>query len=207
MKTVKPIDLKSPKIQQILAGAKDAFLELGYEGTSVEEITRRAGVSKGTLYNYFPDKRALFAIVVEGECEEQGRRICQITNDFGDVEDGLRQIGNNYIKFMISPFAQGIFRLVVAESQRFPELGRVLYDSGQDILIRRLAEYLSAATARGEISVSEPELAAHQFVALCRAELFYKVLFGLKHNIKDEEIRRIADVTVKTFLQAFRPLG
>ena len=62
-------------------------------------------------------------------------------------------------------------------------------------MIRRLAEYLLAATARGEISVYEPELAAHQFVALCRAELFYKVLFGLKHNIKEEKIRRIADAT------------
>ena len=206
MKAVKPIDLKNPKVQQILAGAKDAFLELGYEGTSVEEIARRSGVSKATLYNYFPDKQRLFAFFVEIECEEQARRMFDITNDVGDVEDALRQIAKNYIKFMVSPFPRRMFRVIVGELVRFPELGRVFYDSGPDICIRRLNQYLSAATTRGEISVAEVEVAAHQFFALCRAELFYKILFGLKRDVKDEEIDRIADTAVTTFLQIYRPL-
>jgi len=206
MKAVKPIDLKNPKVQQILAGAKEAFLELGYEGTSVEEIARRSGVSKATLYNYFPDKQRLFAFFVEIECEEQARRMFNITNDVGDVEDALRQIAKSYIKFMVSPFPRRMFRVIVGELVRFPELGRAFYDSGPDICIRRLGQYLAAATARGEISVAEAEVAAHQFFALCRAELFYKILFGLKHDVKDEEIDRIADTAVTTFLQIYRPL-
>ena len=204
VKAVKPTDLGSPKAQQILAGAKDAFLELGYEGASVEEIARRAGVSKGTLYNYFPDKRSLFAIFVEGECEKQAQQMFQIADDSDNIEATLRQIANNIIEFVVSPFAQGIFRVVVAESQRFPELGRAFYDSGPDLLIRRLAQYLAVATARGELLVPNPELAAHQFIEMCRAELFYKILLGVKRNVKDEEIQRIADAAVETFIQAFK---
>ena len=205
MKAVKSVDLKNQKVQQILAGAKDAFLELGYEGTSVEEIARRSGVSKATLYNYFPDKQRIFAFFAEIECEEQARRMCNIINDVGDLEDGLRQIAKSYIEFIVSPFFRGMFRVIVGELVRFPELGRTFYDSGPDICIRRLSQYLVAATARGEISVGETKVAAHQFFALCRAELFYKILFGLKHDVKDEEIDRIVDTAVTTFLQIYIP--
>jgi len=195
---------KNSKVEQILIGAKNAFLELGYEGTSVDEISRRAGTSKATLYNYFSDKQALFISVVERECSQQEQIMSKIASEVGNFEDGLYQIAKNFIKFTVSPLAISIFRLVVAESQRFPLLSRTFYDSGPDQCIRRLAEYLAAATARGEISVSQPELAASQFFALCKAELFYKILFGLKTDVKDDTINRIADTAVQTFLQAYK---
>jgi AcrR family transcriptional regulator len=204
-KAVKPVNLDSPKAQQILTGAKDAFFELGYEGTSVEEIARRAGVSKGTLYNYFPDKQTLFAVFVEGECEKHAKYMCQVVNDYDDVEVALRQVANKIIKFTTSPFAQSTFRVAVAESQRFPELGRVFYHSGPDVFVRQFAQYLAAADATGKLRVPDPELAAHQFIQLCKADLFHKVLLGIQRHVNEEEVQRIADAAVETFLKAFKP--
>ena len=63
---------RSPKCAQVLEGARKVFMEHGYEGASVDEIARAAGTSKATLYSYFPDKRQLFAAVMQSQCSRQG---------------------------------------------------------------------------------------------------------------------------------------
>lgn len=197
------MDTHTPKARQILAGAKRVFLELGYEGTSVEEIARCAQVSKGTLYNYFPDKRTLFAAVVEGECQEQAQRIFQIESDGAAVETVLHHIARNYVEFLVSPFAQSMFRVAIAEAQRFPDLGLAFYNSGPEIGTHRLKQFFAEAAARGELAIDDLELAAHQFVELCKADLFYKRLLCVKSSVTEAEIERIARGAVTTFLQAF----
>ena len=59
------------KFDQVLAGAREVFLRDGFEGAVVDEIARQAGVSKATLYSYFPDKRLLFVEVAKQECRAQ----------------------------------------------------------------------------------------------------------------------------------------
>ena len=197
------IDVDSPKARQILQGAKAVFLELGYEGASTDEIVRRAGVSKGTLYNYFPDKRALFAAFVEGECREQARRIFGVATEADNIEDALRAVARNYVSLMVSSFMQGIFRVVTAEAERFPDLARTFYDSGPDLGHRRLAQLLAAATARGELEIDDIDLAAHQFFQLGRSDLFFKRLFCIRKNFSKAEIDRVVNATVDAFLKIY----
>ncbi len=197
-------NLNNLKARQILAGAKSVFLELGYEGTSVEEIARCAKVSKGTLYNYFPDKRALFAAVVEGECQAQSGQISQIEHDGAAIDIVLHRVARNCVEFMVSPSAQSIFRIAVAEAQRFPELGRAFYHAATDLGIQRLIQILAGAVSQGELNtIDDLELAAHQFVELCRADFFYKRLFCVTSSVTEAEIDRVANAAVATFLQAF----
>lgn len=203
METLQLAEADSPKARQILAGAKQVFLELGYEGTSVEEIARRAKVSKGTLYNYFPDKRTLFVAVVERECQEQSQRIFQIKSDGEAIETVLRGIARNYVELFVSPFAQSIFRVVIAEAQRFPDLGLTFYHSGPDVGTHRLMQVFAAAVERGELVIEDLELAAQQFIELCKADLFYKCLLCIKDSVTEAEIERVANGAVTTFLQAF----
>ena len=205
MDAARSLTTDSPKARQILEGATAAFLELGYEGTSVDEIARRAGVSKGTLYNYFPDKSALFAAIVERECAEQARRVFTIDSAATDIEATLRGIARQFVAFLVSTFAEDIFRVVLAEVPRFPELGRAFYDSGPDLGIRRLAQFLAAANARGALDIDDPELAAQQFIELCKADLFYKRVLGVKRSASPVEIERVADAAVTFFLRATRP--
>ena len=197
------VDLESPKARQILDGARAAFLDLGYEGASTDEIARRAGVSKGTLYNYFPDKKTLFKAFVERECDEQARRVTGPGEDADDVETALRAIALNYVELMVSPFLVGIFRIVVAEAERFPDLARVFFDSGPDLAHRRVSHLLAAAVAKGELDIDDIDLAAHQFAGLCRANFFFKRLFCVKQNFPKTEIQRIANGAVDTFLRTY----
>jgi AcrR family transcriptional regulator len=196
-------NLDSPKARQILAGAKAAFLELGYEGTSVDELARRAGVSKATLYSHFVDKEAVFRAFINAECQEQVKRMFAIEASDETPAEVLLRIAGNYIECLVSPFAMDFFRLVVAECQRFSDIGRAFFDSGPDLAIRRLAQFLTAADARGELHVENPELAAQQFTSLCKAELFYKRLLGVKSVASPSEIHEAAKEAVATFLQAY----
>lgn len=198
-----PVDLNNPKVHQIMEGARAAFLDLGYEGASTDEIVRRAGVSKGTLYNYFPDKRTLFTAFVEEECRKQATLLFKADAQPDDVEVFLRASAKSLIRVLLSPFMQGIYRLAVAEAQRFPDLARVFYDSGPDLGTRRLAQVLSGAVARGLLHIDDIELAAHQFDQLCKADIFYKCLFKIRSSFTEEEIDRVAEGAVDVFLRAY----
>lgn len=205
MESLQSLDLSTPKARQILAGAKSVFLERGYEGASVEEIARRAQVSKGTIYNYFPDKQTLFAAVVNGECQKQSQRIFEIDRNGEDIETVLRNIALHFVEFVLSPFAQNIFRIVLAEAPRFPELGQAFYESGPALGKQRLVKFLTQAVKDGELAIADAdlEIAADQFIQLCKVDLFYQKLLGIKSNTNQSEIQRIADSAVATFLKAF----
>lgn len=190
------------KVEQIVAGARAAFVELGFEGTTVDEIARRAKVSKPTLYVHLGDKSAIFAEVLRREFEAQARGIFPEAPAQAPVEETLRAIAEHYIGFLISKPAQDIFRVAVAESQRFPDIGRAFYDSGPGLGAARLATYLRACVARGELVIDDLNLAAHQFIELCRADLFYRRLLRAE-AIKPAAIRKVAASSVRLFLAGY----
>ena len=192
-----------PKVEQILTGARATFVDLGYEGATVDEIARRAKVSKPTLYVHLGDKRAIFAAVLKRDFEAQARNIFTAVPEDVPVEAALRDIARHYIAFLLSEPAQELFRIAVAEARRFPELGLAFYDSGPGLGVARLAAYLRAASAREELVVDDVELAAHQFTELCRADLFYRRLFRGEVP-RDRDIRRTADAAVSMFIAAYR---
>ncbi|MGD1897793.1 MAG: TetR/AcrR family transcriptional regulator C-terminal domain-containing protein [Phormidesmis sp.] len=195
-------DLTNPKAKQILEGARIVFLELGYEGASTGQIAKQAGVSKGTLYNYFPDKEKLFMAVMEGECKKQAAAIFEVANQSDSIDVTLRKLARNYIELCLSPFIH-IYRLAVAEATRFPALARTFYDSGPDLALRRLTQLLAGAVAKEELKIDDLDLAAYQFSQLCKADLFEKRLFQVQLSATPEEVDRIADSAVDVFLRQY----
>jgi TetR/AcrR family transcriptional repressor of mexJK operon len=195
---------KGRKFDQVIDGAKAVFLREGFEGASVDEIARDAGVSKATLYSYFPDKQHLFLAVLETECAHQSEVEILLHASEQDVEETLRIICKTLITFFVSRFGQDMFRVCVAEAQRFPELGRTFYDSGPKRWGRKISQYLDSPRAREALDIEDTLLAADQLAQLCRADLMLKVLFGIEKDPPEAEIDRIADEAVKTFLARFR---
>lgn len=199
-----PMIRKGRKFDQVIDGARAVFMREGFEGASVDEIARDAGVSKATLYSYFPDKQHLFLAVFEAECAQQAE--VGLMLDAGDqpVDEMLRMICKSLITFFLSRFGQDMFRVCVAEAQRFPELGRTFYDSGPRKWRRTIAQYLDSPTARSVLVVEDSPLAADQLAQLCRTDLMLKVLFGIETDPTEAEIDRIVDEAVKTFLARYR---
>jgi AcrR family transcriptional regulator len=173
----------------------------GYEGASVDEIARTAGTSKATLYSYFSDKRQLFEAVVQTQCSRQGEMMCGGEAD-APVEVTLRRMAVSFATALFSPGAQEMFRVCIAESGRFPELGAAFYAAGPARARARLVEFFEATAARGQLAIDDPETAADQFAALCKAGLFLRALLGAA-PATEAEVAHIADEAVRTFLARY----
>src|SRR6476620_6828864 len=113
----------SSKRRQILDGARKVFMDLGFDGASMNEIARSAGVSKGTLYVYFADKNRLFEAIVEQEAFEQGNVVFNL-DPARDAETTLREFGRSYMELLCRPGGGSWIRIVMAIAERMPDVGR-----------------------------------------------------------------------------------
>ena len=142
--TIRPgSDEDSSKRRQILDGARKVFMDLGFDGASMNEIARSAGVSKGTLYVYFADKSRLFEAIVEAEALEKSK-IAYNFDPRRDAETTLREFGQAYIGSICRPGGGSSIRTVMAIAERMPEVGRQFYENVLAKTINRLADYLQA---------------------------------------------------------------
>lgn len=191
------------KFDQVLHGAREVFMRDGFEGASVDDIARAAGVSKATLYSYFPDKRLLFMEMASCQCQLQADEALMTIDQSKPPATVLRQVGHTFLGFVLSETGQRIFRICVAEADRFPDLGRKFYQSGPMIMKTAVIGYLQSAMARGELRVDDLELASDQFAELCKADIWLKLQFGIRDSFAPEEIDRVVDGAVETFLARY----
>lgn len=191
------------KYDQVLKGAREVFLRDGFEGASVDDISRAAGVSKATLYSYFPDKRLLFMEMASTQCRLQADEALVTIDLSQPPQVVLPQVGRTFLGFLLSEMGQRVFRICVAESDRFPELGAEFYRCGPMRMHREVKRYLGEAQARGEICLEDSGLAADQFTELCKADLWSKFVFGVQTSFSEAEIGRVVDGAVTTFLARY----
>ncbi|WP_121060594.1 TetR/AcrR family transcriptional regulator [Chachezhania antarctica] len=191
------------KFDQVIEGARKVFLVDGFEGASVDDIARAAGVSKATLYSYFPDKRLLFVEIARAECQRMAERTVDMIDQSRAPEEVLTFAARQFVPFMLSDFAIRMFRICAAESDRFPELGANFYASGPEMGRDRIAEYLETATARGELKIDDYQFAADQFSELCKSKLWIRAVFGIQTEFSQNEIHAVIDEAVKTFMARY----
>lgn len=192
------------KFDQVLQGARKVFLADGFEGASVDLIAKEAGVSKATLYSYFPDKGLLFMEVATCECQRQAEVAVSQVDPSRPVAEVLRQIGERMQSFMLSELGRGMFRICVAESGRFPELGQEFYKYGPRFVRDSIVPFLKGATSRGELEeIEDYELAAYQFMELCKAELWVKCLMGLEAEFTAERREKVIESAIEMFLARY----
>lgn len=191
------------KFDQVLEGAREVFMKDGFEGASVDDIARAAGVSKATLYSYFPDKRLLFMEVANIECTLMADRALELIDYCAPPREVLKIAAGQIVPFLVSGFAVQCFRIVVAEGDRFPELGHAFYASGPEMGRERLGKYLTEAAERGELKIDDVDMAAEQFSELCKAKLWIRAVLGIQTEFSQAEIDEVVDNAVETFMARF----
>jgi AcrR family transcriptional regulator len=196
-------DEDSSKRRQILDGARKLFLDLGFDGASMGEIARAAGVSKGTLYVYFADKNRLFEAIVEQEVLEQGKAAFNFDPE-RDVTTTLMDFGQAYIQLLCRPGGGSATRTVMAIAERMPEVGRRFYENVVALTIRRLAAYLDAHVTAGDLEIEDCELAATQFMQICQATLFQPFIFQAAPAPSAERIAHVVESGTRMFLAAYQ---
>ena len=196
-------DEDNAKRRQILAGASKVFMDLGFDGASMGEIARAAGVSKGTLYVYFADKSRLFEAIVQEETLEQGR--VAFNFDPGrDVGTTLREFGQTYIEVLCRPGGGSAIRTVMAIAERMPDVGRRYYENVLAKTINRLADYLQAHVTAKDLAIDDCQLAASQFMQMCQASLFLQFIFQAAPPPSAERIAEVVESATRMFLAAYQ---
>jgi AcrR family transcriptional regulator len=196
-------DEDSSKRRQILDGAHKVFMDLGFDGASMGEIARAAGVSKGTLYVYFADKNGLFEAIVEEECLEQSKMAFNFDPE-RDVATTLVEFGQAFILLLCRPGGGSATRTVMAIAERMPEVGRRFYTNVIAVTIAKLAAYLEARTRAGELAIDNFELAATQFMEMCKATLFLPFIFQAGPAPSAERITEVVASATRIFLAGYQ---
>ncbi len=198
---------KGRKVEQVLAGAHAVFMERGYEGASVDAIAKAAGVSKATLYSYYPDKRVLFAAVAQAACEEQTRRALRFADEDAPFDERLYKGCRSFMEFLYSPFGVQMYRTVVAESARFPEFGQRFWTTGPGMAHREMVKMFREAEADGHVKIDDYELAAETLTELCKTYLHPRVVLGVIDRASPDDLDRIARHAVQVFLARYGAPG
>ena len=196
-------DEDSSKRRQILDGASKVFMEFGFDGASMGEIARAAGVSKGTLYVYFADKSRLFEAIVEEETTEQSK----LAFNFDikrDVPATLREFGLAYIQLLCRPGGGSAIRTVMAIAERMPEVGRRFYEDVLEKNIDSFASYLQVHVKTKELAIDDTQLAASQFMMMCQASLFLPLIFQAAPPPSVERMTEVVESATRMFLAAYQ---
>lgn len=206
MTRVLPIT-KGRKFAQVLEGARKVFLRDGFEGASVDDIAREAAVSKATLYSYFPDKRLMFIEVFRTELTRETADASALIDVDLPIEQVLPFIVQMISSHLVSEFGVRVFRVSVGESERFPALAREYYDAGPGQLRSQLIRYFQRCVERGELAVSDFELAADQLIELSGAAIHDRAVFLGTDSIDKDMLRRVNRGAVRMFLSCYGVAG
>lgn len=193
---------------KILTAAEDVFLRNGFVGTNMDAVAEQAGVSKQTVYARFKSKEALFIQVVEqmtgGAAHDIGE---DVEDDFEgtSVDDFLTNAAIDQLLIVMTPRLMRLRRMVIGEVERFPELGKSLYDNGPQRSIRRIAKAIAHYSRLGELGETDPYTAATHFNWLVMGgPTNAAMLLGDKGIPSKRDLTKHARESVEIFLAAFR---
>ena len=177
----------SKKRESILNAAAEAFMKDGYENTSMDKISERAGASKRTVYNHFPSKEDLFRAVLERFFDEI-MELKQIKYDPQKaLETQLSDFANAKIEISKNPSWLGLLKVATAVFITNPEVALETIQRTEDAE-DTLVQWLEAASDDGRLEVANTKLAAEAFWAMVGGAFFWpSIFFGpTKANQADE---------------------
>lgn len=194
------------KRRAILQVAHDVFLARGYAATSMSEIAAKLGGSKGTLYNYFRSKEELFTAFMSDICSGQAAIYFDPLPPIGEgksVRESLIDLGVSLLEFLLVDDIIAVHRLVVAEADRFPELGQLFYEAGPHRGEIRFTEYFRQAIAAGRIPEDDPKVVGQRLKDLVMSDLYLRRLWGVVGDLDETTLRAHVMQSVDIFLRAF----
>jgi len=200
----------SPKRQAIIDAATKLFLSQGFGAVSVDSIAAEANVSKRTVYSHFENKEALFSGVMTGVCERAGGQdACPLANEeavrYMPMEDLLRQTAEHVLGVITSPDAIKVYRIVVAEAQRFPQLGHDFFEFGPAFILQMIGGYLAEKSKFGELNINDPEQAAKFLVGMMVFPVQMELACGIREPVSKDDVGEIVARALEAFMALYRP--
>lgn len=193
------------KREQILDGAQRVFMRQGFDASSMNDITREAGVSKGTLYVYFKNKEDLFAAIIQRKKSLVFEELREIVAADRPVAETLYKFGLTFGMHLLSEDAIRGQRIVIGVIERMPELADGFFKFGPNTGPVLLANYLARQVELGRLkAIDDPMFTSRQLGDLCIAGLYRPRLFGeMREPPPREKVERNVEWAVRLFLNTY----
>lgn len=205
-----PTDAARRKLREITDAAAVEFLAEGYSAVSMDAITSRSGVSKATVYKHFGNKERLFLAVIGGivrktcaDLEPYGSTVAGAFAEASDPRASLILLTRGRAAFMLRPGVMALRRLVIGESGRFPQLGRLWYEATYGMTDGPLVEALTELGRLGKLVVPDPVLAGRQLVAVTVGVPQLEHTFAPGAEVDPAELTRVVTSGVDLFLARY----
>jgi AcrR family transcriptional regulator len=202
-----PAGRSEQKRGAVLDAAAQLFLRDGFLGTSMDEVAALAEVSKQTLYKHFGDKEGLFREVIEAALRAVGDTAQAGVTRLGagdDLEADLLDLAVRQLTGVMQPRMLELRRLIIAEANRFPDLGRAFHARGLGLAMESLTAAFQRLARDGRLQISAPATAATQFNWLLMSEPINRVMMlGTDAIPTAAEIESYAATTVRAFMTLY----
>jgi TetR/AcrR family transcriptional repressor of mexJK operon len=189
---------------RLLDAASKFFMERGFEATSMGEIARYARASKETFYRHFPGKEDLFRAVVIRGAKLVAAELSAVLLTHETPEKALTAFGELFLDRILSAGSISFHRIMMMESERFPELIQSLRAAGRERVRASLTRYLDEQVARGRLRKMDTAVGARQFLDLVAAEMIMAATRCGRPKPSKAQIRKRVKEAIDCFLHGYR---
>jgi TetR/AcrR family transcriptional regulator, mexJK operon transcriptional repressor len=198
------------KHRAIMDAALALFLTTGYEGTSMDDVAATATVSKHTVYSHFADKEQLFSAIILATTDQIDELIGVVAGtlgETGDLERDLGELARRFLAALMEPNLLRLRRLVIANAERFPDLGRAWYENGFERVLTMLAASFEHLANRTLLRLEDPLLSANHFVGMLLWIPVNRAMFTGDYDSRSStDLDRYARAAASAFLAAYGSL-
>lgn len=178
MKRARTEEAKDERRLALLRAALDEFFDRGFTAARMDDISKRAGLSKGALYLYFSSKDELFKSIVEEYAVPNVERIEAMTRAAPSALGGIEMIARFAPELIRKSDVPKLMKVLVGDATTFPEVVRAYRKTVLDRLLAALTALLARGHDAGEIHAPDPALTARLVIAPVALSGLWQVMFG-----------------------------
>lgn len=189
--------MRSSKIDDVLGGARAAFLRCGFEGASVDAIAKEAEVSKATVYAHCQSKQELFLIVVQAECDRLSTEISRPLSGDEDARASLAELSRRIVGLVLDDDHVRLLRACIGAVSALPEVAQMFMEAGPRQANRIVGQVLQGLHDAKSLYVQDTRVAANQFIHLSVSGILMPRLMALDQPVDvSEHCERVVDAFV-----------
>ncbi len=192
------------KAEAILIAAAELFLSQGFQGTSMDAVAQRAGVSKQTVYSHFANKEELFKACIGAKVAGYGFDEAALVDD-DDLRQALLTIARRFVDLLFDPDVVAMHRVVMGEAASQPRIASLFFDSGPKQTKSAVCAFLQRQVARGRLRIAEERVlyAAIQLLNMAIGMYQLQLLLGLRDSVDEAELGPHLEQVVDDFLTLY----
>jgi len=199
----RPVD--ESKRDAILDAATELFLKNGLDGTSMDDVARKADMAKLTVYARFPGKEALFKAVIERRCDKY-----HVHRDMGPltplpVREALQKFSESFMSLILNDEALQLYRVIEIEAVRNPKIAELFYETGPKPIKEAFEGMLTAWVNAGKVNIADVSKARDHFFSMLKGEAHHKALLGLAPTPTPAQVTAHIESTINVFMAAYAP--